>query len=85
MIKLAECTHPNRSTAGKTKAGTRRFRCKDCGKRFVDKARKPLGDMRIDLTKAMQAIGMLLEGMSIRASFLRHAGFYWAWFRFLCR
>ena len=68
MIKLAECTHPNFKKSGKTKAGTQRFKCKDCGKRFIDESTKPLGKMRIDPKQAMMAINMLLEGMSVRAT-----------------
>ena len=68
MIALAECTHPNFKKSGKTKAGTQRFKCKDCGKRFIDESTKPLGKMRIDPKQAMMAINMLLEGMSVRAT-----------------
>ena len=62
------CNHDNRKKSGKTAAGTQRFKCKDCGKRFIDESTKPLGSMRIDQAKALMAIGMLLEGMSIRAT-----------------
>ena len=68
MIKLAECTHGNRKKSGKTAAGTQRFKCKDCGKRFIDESTKPLGNMRVDLDKAMMVVNMLLEGMSVRAT-----------------
>ena len=68
MIKLAECTHPNFKKAGKHSNGAQRFKCKDCGKRFVEEQNKPLGKMRVNLDKAMMVVGMLLEGMSIRAA-----------------
>ena len=68
MIKAAECTHPNFKKSGKTKAGTQRFKCKDCGKRFIDESTKPLGKMRIDPKQAMMAINILLEGMNVRAT-----------------
>ena len=67
MIALAECTHDNYKKAGKHSNGAQRFKCKDCGKRFVEEKAKPLGDMRVDLDKAMLVVGMLLEGTSIRA------------------
>ncbi|MDA8564182.1 hypothetical protein N9L06_07015 [Mariniblastus sp.] len=67
MIALSECTHENFKKAGKHSNGAQRFKCKDCGKRFVEEKAKPLGDMRVDINKAMMVIGMLLEGMSIRA------------------
>ena len=67
MIAL-KCTHPNFKKAGIHKTtGKQRFKCKDCDKRFVKQEAKPLGKMRVDLDKAMMVIGMLLEGMSIRA------------------
>ena len=67
MIALAECTHDNYKKAGKHSNGAQRFKCKDCGKRFVEEQTKPLGNMRVDLDKAMLVINMLLEGTSIRA------------------
>lgn len=67
MIALAECNHENFKKAGKHSNGAQRFKCKDCGKRFVEEKAKPLGSMRVDVDKAMMVIGMLLEGMSIRA------------------
>ena len=67
MIKLAECTHENFKKSGKHSNGAQRFKCKDCSKRFVEEKSKPLGNMRVDVDKAMMVVGMLLEGMSIRA------------------
>ena len=67
MIALAECSHKNYKKAGKHSNGAQRFKCKDCGKRFVEEKAKLLGDMRVDLDKAMLVVGMLLEGTSIRA------------------
>ena len=66
MIAL-KCTHQNFKKAGKHTNGAQRFKCKDCGKRFIEEKPKPLGKMRVDIDKAMLVIGMLLEGMSIRA------------------
>ena len=61
------CSHENFKKAGKHSNGAQPFKCNDCGKRFVEEKAKPLGDMRVDLDRAMLVIGGLLEGMSIRA------------------
>jgi len=45
-----------------------RLRCKDCGKYMVEDTPRPLGDMRISMKDAVLALGMLLEGVSIRAT-----------------
>jgi IS1 family transposase len=41
--------------------------CNACGKYFLAPTVRPIGDMRIDVKDAATALGMLLEGMSIRA------------------
>jgi IS1 family transposase len=41
--------------------------CNACGKYFLAPTVRPIGDMRIELKDAATALGMLLEGMSIRA------------------
>ncbi len=64
---MIACGHANKRKHGKTKKGSQRWKCLDCGKTFVSDERRPLGDMRLDLDKAIQILGMLLEGMSIRA------------------
>jgi IS1 family transposase/transposase-like protein len=65
-VIVAVCQHANRKKFGTTKAGTGRFRCKDCGKTFT--ASTELFDgMRIDLDRAAQIIGMLVEGSSVSA------------------
>ena len=43
------------------------MKCNQCGKYFLAPVAKPIGDMRISLKDATMALGMLLEGMSIRA------------------
>ena len=42
-----------------------RFRCKDCGKTWIEERNKPIGDMRISLDTACLALQLLLEGMSL--------------------
>lgn len=61
---VAVCNHENRKKFGKTKAGTPRFRCCDCGKCFTEST-DALGGMRIGLDRAERIIEMLLEGLSV--------------------
>lgn len=66
MITLA-CQHETRTKHGKDRKGNQRWKCPKCGSTFTSEDRRPLGDMRIDLADAVKVLGMLLEGMSIRA------------------
>lgn len=61
------CSHENRASNGKDRKGNQRWKCRRCGVTFTDSAQRPLGNMRITLDDAAQVLGMLLEGMSIRA------------------
>lgn len=63
-----QCSHENRASKGKDRKGNQRWRCRRCGVTFTDNSQRPLGNMRIDLDKAAMALGMLLEGMSLRAT-----------------
>jgi transposase-like protein/IS1 family transposase len=60
------CQHESRQKHGKDRQGNQRFKCNLCGKTFVETV-KPLGAMRVDMKDASMALGMLLEGMSMRA------------------
>jgi transposase-like protein len=60
-------SHSNRSKHGKDRNGHQRYKCRKCNATFVSDDNRPLGDMRLDLNKAVIVLGMLLEGMSIRA------------------
>ena len=53
---------------GKDRTGTQRFRCKKCGKTFLEPQDKPLDHMRIPMDKAVQAVKCLIEGCSIRST-----------------
>ena len=66
MIK-AVCTHENRKKNGVTKAGSIRYRCKDCGKSWTEST-DLLNGMRIGLDRACQILELLCEGMSVRAT-----------------
>lgn len=63
------CQHTELKKHGKDRRGRQRWRCRSCGA-TVTKAEhtRALGDMRLDLDKAVIVLGMLLEGMSIRAA-----------------
>ena len=61
------CIHARAKKSGLTEAGTQRYKCLDCGKRFTEST-KTLGGMRIGMDKATQIVGMLCEGMSLRAT-----------------
>lgn len=64
---IAFCKHTERKKHGTDRKGNQQFRCKDCGSTFVDDQPKPLGNMRISMKEATTVLGMLLEGMSVRA------------------
>jgi transposase-like protein len=61
------CQHENKRTNGKTKAGTTRFRCKECGKTWTEST-DTLGGLRIGLDRAAQVVELLCEGNSVRAT-----------------
>lgn len=61
------CPHESRKKHGRDRKGNQRWKCQLCGATFVSDEKRPLGDMRIDLEKAVLVLKMLLEGMSIRA------------------
>lgn len=62
------CQHSKPQKHGRDRKGNQRFRCKLCGATWIEDTHKPLGDMRISMKDACTALGMLLEGMSIRAT-----------------
>lgn len=63
------CTHDDCRTNGRDRHGNTRYRCKLCGKTWVDtQPAKPLGPMRVQLAEAKLALRLLAEGMSIRAT-----------------
>ena len=53
---------------GKHRNGLCRFRCGECGKTYTEAHAKPLGEMTVDMEKAVLALKLLLEGSSIRAA-----------------
>jgi IS1 family transposase/transposase-like protein len=67
MIVIS-CQHESKKRHGKDRKGNQRFRCLLCGKTFVEPGSRPLGEMRISMKGAVAALGMILEGMSVRAT-----------------
>jgi transposase-like protein len=63
---MQACQHEWKKN-GFDKNGNPRKRCKICGTSYVDRKFTALGEMRIDLDKAAQAIALLCEGMAVRA------------------
>ncbi len=61
------CQHESRTKHGRDRKGNQRWKCNRCGATFASEENRPLGDMRIDMADAVRVLGMLLEGMSIRA------------------
>lgn len=52
---------------GRHRNGLQRFRCIQCHKTFTEDHDKPLDDMRLPVDRAVHALGLLLEGLSIRS------------------
>src|ERR1035438_3038026 len=48
--------------------GSLRFRCVDCKKTFTEEQAKPFGKMTTPVDTALVALGMLLEGASVRST-----------------
>src|SRR5262245_31508601 len=65
---VVSCQHETFKKSGKDHKGQQRYKCQGCGKTWIDRTARPLGDMRITMKQACQVLGMLLEGMSIRAT-----------------
>jgi transposase-like protein/IS1 family transposase len=62
------CEHNKLTKHGKDRKGCQRWKCANCGTTVTnDSHKRPLASMRIDPDKAAAVLGMLLEGMSIRA------------------
>lgn len=53
---------------GKDRDGNQRYQCTACRKTFSNRPARLLGDMRLDLDKALVVLHHLVEGCSIRAT-----------------
>ena len=65
-MKCIHCGEDHVSKFGKDRKGQQRFRCMDCRKAFV--APHAFAGKKTDLKAGIQALKMLLEGMSVRAA-----------------
>lgn len=52
---------------GRHRNGLQRFRCRSCRKTFTEDHEKPLNEMRLAPDRAVNALQLLLEGMSVRS------------------
>ena len=52
---------------GKHRNGLQRFRCRQCKKTFTEEHEKPLDEMRLAPDRAITALQLILEGMSVRS------------------
>jgi IS1 family transposase/transposase-like protein len=63
---ISSCDHFETRKNGTDKHGNPRIRCCLCGKSWIVKGPRPLGDMRIEMQQAVMVLRMLIEGCSIR-------------------
>jgi transposase-like protein len=61
------CTHTATKLHGKDRYGNQRYRCILCGKTWVKQEPRPLGEMRLEKSKGVLCLRLLLEGNSIRS------------------
>ena len=64
---MEKCTHSRSKKSGLTDAGTQRYKCLDCGKRFTDST-GTLDGMRIGTDKAAQIVHCMVEGVGVRGT-----------------
>ena len=62
-----KCQHNAAVKAGATNAHTQRFRCNDCGARFIVPIAKPLGTHMTSMDDIVKIFTLMTEGMSVRA------------------
>ena len=66
---MIACAHLEHRTNGKDRHGNTRYRCRTCGKTWVEvKPVKPLGDMTTDVETAKMVLRLLVEGSSVRSA-----------------
>jgi len=56
---IQSCKHECTKKHGRDPYGNPRRRCCLCGKTWIEKAPQPLGDMRVDIDTAKQALRLL--------------------------
>jgi transposase-like protein/IS1 family transposase len=65
---MIACAHATKVKNGKDAHGNQRYKCALCGKRSTDLPSKPLGNMYTTEADAKNALRLLVEGMSVRAT-----------------
>jgi IS1 family transposase/transposase-like protein len=66
---MIACGHPEYRTSGKDRHGNTRYRCKICGKTWVEvKPVKSLGKTTVSVDDAKMVLRLLVEGSSIRSA-----------------
>lgn len=68
MVKCGHCGGSKSKKFGKDKFGKQRYKCKECGKVFLESVPKPLGKMRLSNEKAIMCLKCLVEGNSVRST-----------------
>lgn len=69
LVIVQTCQHSEVRTNGVDHHGNQRFRCKLCGKTWVEvQPVKPLGEMRVPVEDAKLALRLLVEGNSVRGT-----------------
>ncbi len=63
---IQSCDHYETRKNGKDKLGNPRIRCCLCGKSWIVKGPRPLGDLRIPMDRAVMVLKLMLEGNSLR-------------------
>jgi IS1 family transposase/transposase-like protein len=66
-LAMIVCAHAHPEKYGYDRKGNQRFRCKNCGKTWIEPTAKPIGALRIGTDRAALAISLFLEGMSVRS------------------
>ncbi len=65
---ISSCDHYETRKNGKDHLGNPRVRCVLCGKSWIDRSHRPLGDLRIDHAKAVMVLRQILEGSSLAST-----------------
>jgi IS1 family transposase/transposase-like protein len=62
---ISTCKHESTKKAGRDHLGNQRHQCLLCGKKFIDRSNRPLGELRIDRQRAVMVLRLMLEGSSM--------------------
>jgi transposase-like protein len=67
-VILANCQRLSCKKHGRNRNGSQRYKCQLCQATFSEETVKPLGELRLSVEHAAQALSLLLEGMSVRSA-----------------